>query len=338
MSAMEKLDKNAIERLRHWMGERLSSRDLNAQLGHEASLRWWHNRALHAAYGVVEGLEVKTETVGGGQIVKVAPGLAFDGFGREIELRETVEIDLPPREPAEAPGWTLLLMYATSRRGAPRLRWLPARKAPGCGGVPIASGGYGQTQVFDLFSASGTACRFNVPRTRALARPKIEFGATVQGRTDWQPWEYPPFVEQATVKKTTSKKTTVTALMAMAPSFSTSRLFLAGGIEVEIDTSAAGFTETPCYFAWLHGDPWDRAKYGTVPVPLSRIERETPTSFVFQVWAAELGAADGSAVRTQVFADLLALARRELYVCWLGIEPHVPPSSTSRGGNHHGIA
>jgi hypothetical protein len=47
--------------------------------------------------------------------------------------------------------------------------------------------------------------------------------------------------------------------------------------------------------------------------------------------------ADKIVNRTEAFADLLTLARRELYVCWLGIESHVHASSTS-GGNHHGIA
>lgn len=335
MSAMETPDRNAIERLRHWIGERLTSRDLNAQLGHEASLRWWHNRALHAAYGVAEGLAVRIAKNGGLQRVEVAPGLAFDGFGREIVLRETRSIDMPPTEPAEAKGWVLLLTVPSSRRTAPRLLWRPARVAPGCGGVAIASGGYGQSQVFNLFSASGKAFHFNASRVRPLARPKIESGATVQGRTDWQPWEYPSVA---------SSKTSVStfALTALAPAFHSSTEFLAGGIQVEIDTSAAGFTETPCYFGWLHGDPWERAKYGIVPVPLTRIVGETPTSFVFEIWASDLGSvedvdADGIVNRTEAFADLLTLARRELYVCWLGIESHVHASSTS-GGIHHGIA
>ena len=334
MSAMETPDKNAIERRRHWMGERLTSRDLNAQLGHEASLRWWHNRALHAAYGVAEGLAVVIATEGGVQRAQVAPGLAFDGFGRELVLREARSLDLPPTEPAETQGWVLLLMYASSRQAGPRLRWRPARIAPGCGGVPIASGGYGQSQVFEPFTASGKAFRFNAPRTRALARPKIEVGVTVQGRTDWQPWAYP--AEAALGTADGAPKFT---LVNLAPSFTfPQRQFVAGGVQVEIDTSAAGFTETPCYFAWLHGDPWDRAKYDTVPVPLARITSETPTAFVFQVWAAELGEADGSAIRMNAFAELLALARRELHVGWLGIEPHVHSSSTFSGGNHHGIA
>ena len=28
------------------------------------------------------------------------------------------------------------------------------------------------------------------------------------------------------------------------------------GLQVKVDTSAAGFTQTPCYFVWLSGDLW----------------------------------------------------------------------------------
>src|SRR5262249_23851380 len=47
-----------LERLRYWQGQMLRSRDFRDQAAQQAELRWWHNRALHNAYGVVAGLGV----------------------------------------------------------------------------------------------------------------------------------------------------------------------------------------------------------------------------------------------------------------------------------------
>jgi hypothetical protein len=41
-----------IERLRYWQGQKLRSRDFRDQMEMAAQLRWWHNRALHQAFGV----------------------------------------------------------------------------------------------------------------------------------------------------------------------------------------------------------------------------------------------------------------------------------------------
>src|SRR5690606_23425466 len=50
------------ERQRYWHGQLLRSTDLGDQLVQEAQLRWWHNRAIHNAYGVVAGLVVEEFT------------------------------------------------------------------------------------------------------------------------------------------------------------------------------------------------------------------------------------------------------------------------------------
>src|SRR5579864_1624026 len=49
-----------LERTRYWQGQLLKSGDLNGQVSTDLQLRWWHNRALHNAYGVALGYESKS--------------------------------------------------------------------------------------------------------------------------------------------------------------------------------------------------------------------------------------------------------------------------------------
>src|SRR5262245_45150861 len=46
------------ERFRYWQGQMLRSRDFNDQTARAAEMRWWHNRAIHRAFGVCLGLEI----------------------------------------------------------------------------------------------------------------------------------------------------------------------------------------------------------------------------------------------------------------------------------------
>jgi hypothetical protein len=81
-----------------------------------------------------------------------------------------------------------------------------------------------------------------------------------------------------------------------------------GGIEVKIDTSAAGFTDIPCYFAWLPGSPWDQ-DFAT----FQHIDEPTIGSFIFRMWSQPpMG---------YPHALLRAVWERKIYVYWLGIQP-----------------
>src|SRR5262249_29872198 len=96
------------------------------------------------------------------------------------------------------------------------------------------------------------------PLARPLARPHVGSGATIPGATDWKSWV--PF--EAAPDTRGGRPVTL-------------------GLQVDVNTSAAGFTETPCYFAWLNGPSWGPAVRGYVPLLLDHIEAETAVGFRF---------------------------------------------------------
>ena len=154
-----------------------------------------------------------------------------------------------------------------------------------------------------LISTLDADCR--IMRSRPMARPRIGSGNTTPGHTAWEVWS-----ERVTVAGT--RKTDMPI-----------------GVQVTIDTSAAGFTEAPCYFAWLQGPLWDQANIEFFPAPLAHVDQDsvTPKRFRFRLWMPRMLLLLGSRVRlaNQQFAtEFLNFAQsKKLHVCWLGIR-HMP--------------
>ena len=66
----------------------LRSEDFSDLQRVESQRRWWHNRALHDAYGIAEGMvcsQIPAAGVPTGASVGV--GIAYDAFGRELDSR-----------------------------------------------------------------------------------------------------------------------------------------------------------------------------------------------------------------------------------------------------------
>lgn len=310
-----------LERFVFWRGQHLESRDLNDLGAGEGERLFWHNRAVHDAYGIVVGLAVDVSTP---PEVTVEAGLAYDAYGRELALYAPVTL----QRPAEADSvpdptrewWSLLLRRrdASAQQGCGRgsetggppgseLVWRRARQVGLKDGVVIARGLW----------ISGTPDWAFVPdpdfhplRARPLARPRIGSGATPQGGTAWQPWSLPPDPANA----------------------STDIRAAARGIEVSVDTSAAGFTRVPCYFAWLQGGIWPIPWRLIRTLPIERITFTARDRFTFSLWdtAASTNANPqdiGQVPPLTAQATLLNFARGQLHVCWLGIQ-----ASASSGG------
>jgi hypothetical protein len=55
------------------------------------------------------------------------------------------------------------------------------------------------------------------------------------------------------------------------------------GVQTTIDTSAGGFTDAPCYFAWLQGPVFNPQTRQLAQVLLPSIAEETVNSFVFRI-------------------------------------------------------
>ena len=324
-----------LERHRFWRGQHLLARDLDDLVAGEEERLWWHNRAIHDAYGVVFGLAV-TPAGGAEPGVVVGPGLAYDAYGRELGVFAPATAAMPrgagaADEPATEERWALLLRFRDAGAGArgcgggtgcgcgaaPRgeLVWRRARRVGLEDGVVLARGRWISGTAGWLFVADEG---FDPLRARAVARPRLGRGETPRGGTAWRLWSQPPdppLVDPAGA--------TLPGLVVPAA---------ARGIEVEIDTAAAGFTRTPCYFAWLQGGPWQVAHRLATTLPLGRITAAGRDRFTFSLWdpAASTGSptttdATGNALPLSIQSGFLTLASQRLHVCWLGIQ-HDPSS------------
>ncbi len=299
------LQQRDLQRVRYWQGQMLRSGDFRAQLQTEAQLRWWHNRALHNAYGVAIGFETSSPVgKGSSNTVHLGPGVAFDCFGRALILQNAREIPFPDakvsgasftlvaryRETAQYPdprGTSGVSLFCCDQldRETPDFAWQPTASLRIEDGVPLgrvvlaSSGPKRRLLLDDLF----------VPVTpKPLARPHLENGSTVPGSTAWSLW-------------------------SMQQSFL--------GLETIVDTSAAGFTRVPCYFGTLDGlDITQFAVKSESAEPLfTHIQDASPNSFRFRVLIP----------RIQVL-------RRELriipfFVRWLGCQSVVDGNNCNPG-------
>jgi hypothetical protein len=309
---MSRPDQVEINRWRYWQGQELRSRDFRDQMMSEAQLRWWHNRALHNAFGVRYGLAVTPVILEDPMVaVRVDCGVAYDCFGRELILQSARELPLPP--PGSPPVSQILLIRYKDKLGAtsarmpgdcatapeqPEFLWKPSACVEISDGVPLAQLSYDKTKrIFALDP------HLTTPVTRPLARPRIGSGATVPEGTAWERWS-------ERVSGANRDFSDVTA-----------------GYQVTIDTSAAGFNETPCYFAWLEGTLWqaERSNLAFFPVPLTHIDQASPRQFRFRIWLPSIATLLGARLRRandQFEEEFINFARRQrLFVCWLGIEP-----------------
>lgn len=294
--ARSAINSRQLERVRYWQGQMLRSGDFHRQLATDAQLRAWHNRSLHSAYGVTLGLQASAiPPTGAVTGVKVQPGAAYDCFGRVIILATDRIIPVPTTTGESSPPMVLFVRYREAlefknprdTEGAcitcgPGVSsetldfvWRPDALGAPSDGVPLARITYdGGKPVFDS--------SFAPPGPRPLAKPYLAQGSTIPGSTAWQPWQVGTPGNEFSI-----------------------------GLQTTVDTSSAGFTQTPCYFAWLEGT---NAWFATLkqPFPLfTNISGALPGQFTFNIFVA--------------FQEFAAFARQTLkwpmYVCWLGCQP-----------------
>ncbi len=210
------------ERLRHETGELLHRRDFSDQAAQDDQLRWWHTRAVHGVWGIAEGLNVSGIEPGG--TARISVGVAIDCFGRELILDRAQS----PPVPETADEYLLVISYdrppfsCTPPSGTcidsfvaesgVRLSWLLRRSFSPTDGVTLAI----------LNEDDSCPPQFARPHVRPQARPTIEHGVVTISSQDFVPW-----IEQ----------------LDSEPELL--------GWEFVVDTTAAGFTRTPFYFAEL---------------------------------------------------------------------------------------
>lgn len=249
-----------IERLRFFDGQQLYADDLQGIESTNRRLRWLHNRSLHQP-GVGSGLAVTGRA--GDREVRIQPGYALDTSGRELILTDTRIEAVPPigGDPdGRAATFDLTVSYPSdddlevaetragvcAPRGVVRLReqpvfcWVRLRRDATGNLRPVD-----ETQRLDiqngekipLARAQVQDCRLNADlaiavrrNARPPQRPRLGC-ATVQ--VSWSAVQPPP--------------TAPVILDAVAETGAPLEL------RATIDTSAAGFRVTPCYFARVAG-------------------------------------------------------------------------------------
>ena len=180
--------------------------------------------------------------------------------------------------PSPWPGGPHLLVLRPGT-GGDELAWLPETLWRSCAGVPLSRLGEDDGEpVWDE--------AFHPPVARPLARPRIGSGTTIAGGTAWKPLSLPG----------------TAALL---------------GVELDVDTRAAGFTRPPCYFAWLQGGIPHAGLKAPAYLPLfPHLTGEKTTGFRLRVLGVSLAGLNQSINP----AWMLSQARQRLSVCWLGIQ------------------
>jgi hypothetical protein len=135
---------------------------------------------------------------------------------------------------------TLTLSYDPAAADGTALSWVPAPQIRPNAQVAI-------TRIIPSAGSVEIDPAFRPVVARPLARPQLATGTTVPGQTSWQPW-------------------TIDGVEI--------------GVQVEVDTSAAGYTATPHYFAQAVPG---QASADFVPAWFTSIADPSPESFTLQL-------------------------------------------------------
>jgi len=321
--------KKQLERFYYWQGQRLLSGDFNRIAEDNDQRRWWHNRALHNAFGVYRGFEVVQDYTL--EHVTVYPGLAYDSYGRELILSAPCTIAVPTSTTSPTGHTYNLILRLTE----PPCSCQPAPSTAAC--LPGKFSGSGNVTLFwqDVKSRPSDDCvvigvllekgavralsTYSPNRVRPNSRPLLASGTTIPGATPWGPWSLLSDTSDADPDS------------------------YAIGIQVNVNTSSAGFTSVPCYFAWLHGPLWNSVTHDFFPAYFPSTANESATGFTFRLLfnfqrqeLDQIQQATNTGARTitgalqgniSPMADFLRYAvGNSLYVAWLGCQmpPQVP--------------
>ena len=276
-----------FERFRYWAGQQVRARDFSAQLAEVDRLTSWHNRAVHDAFGVRFGLDVTGTIVAGEPRVRIECGVAYDCSGAMLMLQQPRELPLPPLSSAE---FRVLIMRSrgqhrtgpcdqSSESPAGRNTWLEHDVEfiwTRARHVDVHAGVPLARAVRSQFAEMTTLDMSVRMRARPMTRPRLGSGETIPGLTPWEPTRF--------------------------------------ALQTRIDTSAAGFTRVPAYFASLIATrPSSRFAQLMPLLALRHIADPGLTDFTYRIIIR-------SEFRRQ--SPNFAEVTRELglAVCWLGCQ------------------
>lgn len=231
---------NGTQRVRHFEGELLTARDLQDDVAYETRLRGLHVRALHNTWGIALGFDVRLDP--NETTVLLGPGIAYDCRGREIISSRTIAVPAPHRPVPVQDGWFDLVMrhhdlnaLLEGRRGydclgdgihpseeRPAVRWAFAGEPTGADAPDLAE---------DVRPGEDIPlARFRISDSGTFGEPDFTFRRHAQGMVR-------PHIAGSQVAGDLEFNDTQMAW------------------QTRVDTSAAGFSQTPFYFACLDEHP-----------------------------------------------------------------------------------
>jgi hypothetical protein len=144
-----------MQRLNYFFGRLLSADDFTAEQNYFRDKAHRHNRLLHGV-GVVSGLGVTLEGTGSGAQVVIAPGLALNSRGEEIEVNAPTGLPLP----TQGTSLLVLLHYAEQP----------------CRAVPAPATDEDAPAVFSRITETFTATLAPTTDYTAVALARVKFG------------------------------------------------------------------------------------------------------------------------------------------------------------------
>lgn len=221
------------DRVTYKDGQRFTARDMDDDRRREAWLRRLHTCYQHDTWGIALGLDV-VKTGDEDTDILLKPGFAVDNLGQDILLVETIQLTVPLVAGPESYVLTLSYQDDTAFRDRiefkdvclgtglnprlerPVLKWRRPDDVRFGPHVPVVQ------VVIENGVIQGELDKRVRRNARPLVRPHMGSGKTERGRSGWRRWTDANGV----------------------------RL----GLELAVDTSGAGFTKVPLYFATVHRD------------------------------------------------------------------------------------
>jgi hypothetical protein len=224
-----------LERIRYRDGQLLTSRDLQDDRDFEALLRWMHTRFLHNTWGIAFGFDVQLMDP---STLQISSGLAYDCYGRELLVTRAYTIDRPMMGPDEQ--LDLVIRYKADAEFPNKLDVVAVCQV----GVPDPRQGQPIVHAIEeqplFFWKRPTEVRIGeeIPLTRMRSDAVGNVTLTHGVRRNARPSIRPHVGYGLAVRDITSLVPWTVILGGVAEPI---------GSQMDIDTSEAGFTQTPCY-------------------------------------------------------------------------------------------
>lgn len=317
-------ERQFVERLKFFDGQRLFAQDLDALDGFHQQMRWLHNQSLHQP-GVGRGFAVAGNK--GDKIVTVQEGYAIDRDGREIVLTLPRSEPIPPvtGDNGQPAVYDLAVKYPTDndldisetrqgicvspgavrRREEPVFCWVRI----GADGQPIDP---------DLKSDMAAAYLIRLARAKVL-ECKLYADISIAERRNARPPQQ-PFMACGIAGGNDLKWEAPGAPKVLQPDDVKFVNSLGTFLKAKISTKSAGFRTTPGYFVEIRGK-----KLYTPPVPgtagdsfvvdgVASVTGPSPTDFTIEVdvLVQRFTGTGGVTIDVDTFAGW--------QVTWMGVE------------------